>query len=326
MTTLGKYRHLAQASTPAGHFAILAIDHRLNLWESLQQHTSQPVTDELFTAFKRDVISTLAPHASAVLTDPAYGIGPGVRDGYLGGQVGLLAPLEVTNYTIHPSQRAFRPIIGWSVEKIKTVGASGVKLLLYYHPAAENAADQRAVVARVVEDCARWDIPLYLEPIAFSPDPTAPLNTAELREVVVESARLFCEMGADVLKAQFPVDVAQEQDETVWRAALAELNEACSAYHVPWALLSAGVAYDTFKRQTELACEAGASGVIVGRAVWNEAVEGDEAARRTFIHTTAQARIAELAAICAQSARSWRNVVQPPEVEAVNWYERYTES
>ena len=92
-----------------------------------------------------------------------------------------------------------------------------------------------------------------------------PLPNDELRRVVIESARTFSQMGIDVLKTPFPLDVAHEPDEAVWRAALAELNEAC---RVPWALLSAGVDYPTFRRQAELACEAGASGVIAGRAIW----------------------------------------------------------
>ena len=37
---------------------------------------------------------------------------------------------------------------------------------------------------------------------------------------------------------------------------------------VPWVLLSGGVPFETFFRQTQVACEAGASGVMVGRAVW----------------------------------------------------------
>lgn len=322
MTTIGTYRHLGQCSTPDGHFTVLAIDHRRNLWESLERHTPHPLTEADFVAFKRAVIEALAPYASAVLTDPQYGYAPALLAGYLPAAVGLLMPLEVTDYSLHPSHRAFRPIPDWSVEKIKRAGGAGVKLLLYYHPEAENAAAQREVVARTVDACRARDIPLFLEPIAFSPDPTRRLSEDEHRQVVIESARLFCGMGISVLKAEFPVLVGTQPDEAAWRDALAELDRACAAHHVPWTLLSGGVNYATFKRQVELACEAGASGVIVGRAVWAEAVELGGEAREAFLRITASERMRQLSAICARSARSWRTRTPPPPLTGEWWRER----
>jgi tagatose-1,6-bisphosphate aldolase len=319
MTTLGKLRHLSQTSTPAGHFCVLAIDHRANLWEDLERHSDTPLDDAAFMAFKRQIIRDLAPAASALLTDPAYGFGPGIASGDIGGHIGLLSPLEVTDYSLHPSRRALRFMPNWSVEKIKRVGASGVKLLIYYHPAAPGAAGLRETVAGVVEQCARHDIPLFLEPIPYALDENMPLDNIEMRQVAVETARTFSTMSVDVLKLPFPIDVKHERDETVWRAALAELDAACG---VPWALLSGGVDYETFYRQSELACEAGASGVIVGRAVWAEAVKLQGAARADFIGITARERMQNLATLCARSARSWRERVAAPEL-GLDWHERY---
>ena len=320
MTTPGKYRHLTQCSTTAGHFTILAIDHRDNLLERLNQHAPAPLSDGQFSAFKQQVMSHLLPAASAVLTDPESGLGPGIAQGTISGQKGLLSPLEVTDYSVHSGRRQTNFIPGWSVGKIKRIGAAGVKLLLYYHPDADNAPEQREIVRRLVEDCARHDIPFFLEPIAYSRDPDIHLDNNELRQVVVESARIFTGMGIDVLKVQFPSDAKQEQDESVWHAALEELDNACGT--TPWALLSAGVDYETFRRQAELACKAGASGVIVGRAVWAEAVSLQGDAREMFLATTAHQRMDELASICAASGRSWREKVTPPDV-ASGWYERY---
>jgi len=319
MTTPGKYRHLTRTSTESGHFAILAIDHRDNLKDSLQKHASGPVTEDDLSAFKLDVIRHLAPHISAVLVDPAYGIGPGIGRAALARDVGLLAPLEVTNYAVHPSQRENALIPDWSVAKFKRVGGDGIKLLLYYHPDAPSAADKRDFVARIIDDCARYDIPFFLEPIAFSPDPARPLPNDELRRVVVESARTFSRMGIDMLKTPFPLDVKREPDEAAWRAALDELNEACN---VPWALLSAGVDYPTFRRQAALACEAGASGVIVGRAVWAEAVELHGEAREAFLADTARRRMTELADVVRAAGASWRDRVPGPD-GAFDWYARY---
>lgn len=132
-------------------------------------------------------------------------------------------------------------------------------------------------------------------------------------------ARIFSEMGADILKMQFPVDAKQSQDESEWQSACEALDSACT---VPWALLSAGVDYPTFARQARIACEAGASGVIVGRAVWAEATQltGDDLTQ--FLTTTAHQRMDELAEICAKYAHTWHTSVDPPNTDA-DWYTHY---
>ncbi len=310
-----------QSSTPEGHFVILAIDHRANLLASLNKHAPQPLTDADFTAFKSQIQASLLPSASAILTDPVYGIGSGIAGGLIGGQVGLLAPLEITNYDLHPRERITKFIEGWSVAKIKRVGGSGVKLLLYYHPDDSLATEKRDLVSRIVDESNRHDIPFYLEPIAYSVDPAGKLSVDELRQVVVESARIFSQLGVDVLKLEFPVDPKQSMDEVIWKQALDELNVACT---VPWAILSGGVAYAIFKRQAEMACAAGASGVIVGRAVWGEAVELQGAARQAFLNDTGKSRMQELRQICVQSAESWQLRTSVPDVQG-EWYKSYSE-
>jgi tagatose 1,6-diphosphate aldolase len=319
MTTLGTYRHLTQCSTPGGHFNILAIDHRGNLRDSLNKHAPKPLTDDEFTAFKQHVLRRLLPEASAVLTDPEHGFGPGITSGVISGQVGLLSPLEVTDYSLHPSRRLTNFIPDWNIAKIKRVGANGVKLLLYYHPDADIAPQKRDLVQSIVLDCRTHDIPFFLEPIAYSLDPKKPLPNAELRKVAVKTAKTFSALCVDVLKVEFPLDVKQESNEAVWKEAAEELNAACS---VPWALLSAGVDYTTFRKQAEIACKAGASGVIVGRAIWAEAVELQGDARDRFLATTGKQRMKELADLCAKSAKSWREKVGAPDVGA-GWYAKY---
>lgn len=319
MTTLGKYRHLTQSSTSAGHFVVIAIDHRANLLTALNKHSPTQFTDREFSQFKLQVISNLLSLSSAVLTDPSYGIGPGIVSGTIAGQVGLLAPLEVTNYDIHPSQRMTQFIDAWSVEKIKRIGGTGVKLLLYYHPDDFVASEKRDLVSQVVEQCQRFDIPLFLEPIAYSLDMRHPLSNDEFRQVVIESARTFSASGADILKLEFPVNPAQEPDETLWGEACRELNTVCS---VPWTILSAGTNYETFRRQAIVACQSGASGIIVGRSVWNEAVELQGKERDEFLAVVARQRLEDLGEICQKYARDWRSRIRLPEI-AANWYEHY---
>ncbi len=318
--TLGKRRHLSRVATPDGHFVVLAIDHRDNLLEKLNQHAPQPLTDGAFTAFKSQVLAALTPYASGVLVDPAYGMPQPLTDGTIGGGTGLLAPLEVTDYSLHPSQRDLELIPDWSIAKMKRLGCDGVKMLLPFHPGADNTAKLERVEA-VIDECAHLDIPYFLEPIAYSLNPEKSLPNAELLDIVVEMARGFSAMGVDVLKMQFPVDAKQSTDLDEWQAACKALDAACE---VPWALLSAGVDFDTFLQQAAVACQAGASGVIVGRAVWAEAVTLHGSDRTDFLYTTAIERMQALAEVCQQYATPWQNRVTTT-VPDVDWYERYTE-
>jgi len=293
---------------------ILAIDHRANLLAELNKYAPQPLSDDDFTAFKRAVMRVLVPLCSGVLVDPAHGIGYGIAEGTIQG--GLLAPLEVTNYDVHPRERDVQFIPNWSVEKIKRVGGDGVKLLLPFHPEADNTPDKLAVVRRLVDDWAQQDIPFFLEPVAYSPDPERRLTNAELRQIAVWMAEEFSRMGVDVLKLQFPVDAKQSRDRDEWRAACVALDAACS---VPWTLLSGGVDYDTFEEQARIACEAGASGIIVGRAVGADAVRLHGGERTTFLQEIAAQRLKALAGICAEAARSWREKRAGPQA-SLTWY------
>ncbi len=47
-------------------------------------------------------------------------------------------------------------------------------------------------------------------------------------------------------------------------------KELDQASRLPWVLLSAGVDFESFRIQVEIACKAGASGFLAGRALWQE--------------------------------------------------------
>jgi tagatose 1,6-diphosphate aldolase len=116
---------------------------------------------------KERLARALAPHASAVLLDPVYGLGPIIRHGLIPRGVGLMAALEKSGYTEDAGGWHTSLIEGWTVAGIKRLGAAAVKLLLYYHPEAPNAAGQEAILGQVAADCRQQDLPLFVEPICF---------------------------------------------------------------------------------------------------------------------------------------------------------------
>ena len=98
-------------------------------------------------------------------------------------------------------------------------------------------------------------------------------------------------------------------------------KEISSASVTPWILLSAAVDYETFLRQVTVACNAGASGIAVGRAVWKEAVTmtGDE--RIKFLRTTAKQRIARLTSLCHALAKPYTDFYTADA--PFDWYKNF---
>jgi len=314
--TIGKWRRLQQTAGPTGIFSVLAIDHRGPLRRALENESSQGKTNEALTALKIDIVRQLAPVSSAILLDPETAAGQCVADGSMPGQTGLIVALD-TGSTGDPLNRTTSLVENWSVEKTVRMGASGVKMLLYYNPESPEAAEREILVQKVAEDCTRYDIPFFLEPLSCAADGShGPLPPEQRRKVVIETARRLVPFGVDILKAEFPVDVSVELNESIWREACEELTNTSK---VPWVLLSAGVSYDTFLKQVRVACEAGASGVMAGRAVWKEAVTLDRDARNRFLQTVANQRMRRLQSLCEALGRPFTEVYDSPEL-SYDWY------
>ncbi len=316
--SIGKWRGL-KASSSANHtFSILAFDQRGSYIDMLPKDAS---FDDA-AGIKAEVIAALASRTTAVLLDPIYGL-PAMQ--LLPGDCGLLMPIEKTGYAGEPTARRIDFDDGWTVAKIKQVGGTGVKLLAYYHPeAGALAADIEQTIQMVADQCREHDLPLFVEPLAYSIDPALPLKSesfaAQLPRIVRETARRLGGLGVDVLKMEFPVNVAFNQDEVAWQAACEAISEVSP---VPWALLSAGVNFDTFERQVRVACRAGASGILGGRAIWKECIAMSSADRAAFLSGTALDRLNRLRTIVETDGRPWTDFYTPaPNREG--WYEEYT--
>jgi tagatose 1,6-diphosphate aldolase len=317
--SIGKLRGLQQCTSPHRTFTCLAIDHRQNLRRALDLPGSSAVGDAELSGFKLEMTAALADLATAVLLDPEYGAAQAIAAGILPNTTGLVVALESTGYTGDPAARGSQLLPGWSIEKARRMGASMVKLLVYFHPEAPTAGDIEAFVGQVAKDCLRQDFGLMLEPLSYSLQADRKLSSSEKRQVVVETARRLTLPGVDVLKAEFPLDPAVVPSESEWAKACAEISFASRA---PWILLSAAVDYPIYLRQVEIACRAGASGIAVGRAVWQEAVELRGAARADFLKSVARPRLDRLAALCAEMGKPWTDFYAPPEIHS-EWYKTY---
>ena len=316
--TPGRYRGLKSASlSPSDAFAIVAFDQR----GSYQKIMPPGATYNHLAAVKREIIGALSKDASAVLTDPTYGLGAAMR---MSGRAGLLLALEKSGYSGESTWRKTELMADWTPRKIRLAGADAVKFMVYYNPRVEPlASEQEAMIRRVVEDCHSWDLPVFLEPMSYSGDPEIDKDSAdfarERQSIVIETARRLSATGADVLKLEFPLDIKYEADQAKWRRACQRVSDASS---VPWVLLSAGVDFSQFKPQARIASDCGASGFLAGRAIWKEGAAMSPDDRAAFLRDVAGDRLRQLCDIAKEYARPWTDFYAPPDSSA-DWYETY---
>jgi tagatose 1,6-diphosphate aldolase len=325
----GKLRGLQQLADSKGMMTMCAIDHRGALKRALNEKNPAAVSYQDMVDFKLDLCQAVAPFASAILLDPEYGAGQAIAAGLLPGSKGLLVSMEKTSYSGDSTARITELLSGWSVKKAKRMGASAVKLLIYFRPDLKDVASKQLdLVARLATQCILEDIAFLVEPVSYPIEEagTSSKKFAEIKPgLVIETARQITALPIDVLKAEFPADIKFEQDEEKLLRFCRELNQAS---RLPWVLLSAGVDFNSFQKQVEIACKAGASGFLAGRALWQEGVQirsRDE--RMNFFRNTAAPRLKKLAEIADSYGKPWysrlgaENGKFAPVIEG--WYRSY---
>jgi tagatose 1,6-diphosphate aldolase len=305
--SIGKLRGLQQLADSKGIMTMCAIDHRGALKRALNEKNPAAVSYQDMVDFKLDLCQAVAPFASAILLDPEYGAGQAIAAGLLPGPKGLLVSMEKTGYTGDSTARITELLPGWSVKKVKKMGTSAVKLLIYFRPdLKEVALKQLDLVARLADQCLEEDIAFLVEPVSYPVEKggASSKKFAEIKPgLVIETARQITALPIDVLKAEFPADIKFEQDEGKLLGLCRELNRAS---RLPWVLLSAGVDFESFRKQVKIACKAGASGFLAGRALWQEGAQirsRDE--RMNFFQNTAAPRLKELAEIADIYGKPW---------------------
>lgn len=310
--TPGKLLGIQRISNPNGTFTMLALDQNSSILKMArtalhrQGDEREPTYEEIVRA-KLELTRTLARKASAVLLDSNYGAWHAVCAMALPPRVGLIVRLEQTGSqtTADGSGRLQVVEPGWSVAKIKRLGASAVKLLVYYEPThTESAARQRALVEQVARECDEHDIVFLLETLSYplkGEEKTSDSYLARKATTAIDTARHLSGL-CDVYKAEFPGTLGRDSE----AALAANLDALDRASARPWVLLSAGVDFPDYERQVALALAHGASGVLGGRAFWKEYFDADApAARRSFLRTEGVRRLAAIDALVKKHGTPW---------------------
>lgn len=321
--SIGKIRRLQQLANEGGIMAMCALDHRGSLMKMLSAGQSQGAGYQEMVDFKLDLCRILTPHATAILLDPIYGAAQAIAAGAIPNTTGLLVSLEESGYSGEAEARVTNLLPDWNVGKIKKMGATAAKLLLYYRPDVDVAPKQLNTVQKLAADCIAEDIPFVVEPVSYwvANKEASPEDFAKVKpKLVVETAKQITALPIDVLKAEFPADFEYEKDKGRLSDLCHQLNEASQ---VPWVILSAGVNFEVFYQEVELACRAGASGFLAGRALWQEATQiGSREERLNFLGTTVVNRLKSLTELANACGTPWYARLEASGVDE-NWHRSY---
>jgi tagatose-1,6-bisphosphate aldolase len=263
-----------------GKYLMLALDHRGSFKKYANSANPESATDADITSVKKMIIDSVYDDMSGVLIDPDWGL-----PAYQGGDKPFLLCVEKTGYTDKEGERLTE--LEYSIDELKMLGADGIKLLLYYNPAAANKSAQIETARKVLADSRVAGLPLFLEFVTYGNEALGKSRS----EWVLSSVREFLDADviADVFKLEYPGD----------SESCAKITEMLGS--TPWILLTRGEPYEVFKKQLEDAVQAGAVGFLAGRAIWQEIADyPDDAGKQEFLNNVAKKRFKEICEIALQ--------------------------
>ena len=270
-----------------GKFLMLALDHREGFRKIINPESPDAVSKDLIVNYKFQILTSLKDQFTACLIDDDYGL-PAYK---------MLNPQPKTPFLLAIENTGFREengeritIVEKKAEDLKKLGASAVKLLIYFNPDAKSATRQMETAKRVIEDAHANQLPLFLEIVTYDTE-------AEGR--VLDSLKTFITTGVrpDVWKLEFPG--SEELCELV--------TEECKG--TPWILLTRGASYSLFCDQLEIAVKNGCQGFLAGRSLWQDLLQiKNENEKQTFLKVTLPSRFDELTDIVANFSKKKRRI------------------
>jgi tagatose-1,6-bisphosphate aldolase len=295
---------LADIATDANTFAIVAMDQRNTL---KRMYAAVGVTDptlEEMTAIKADTVAALRGTASAFLLDPTYGVPALDQLPPSEHKLGVLVAAEPSDRgNVNGEPRTHRdPAL--SAQWVLDQGGDAVKFLVQLRAdrvAAPGEPDTSAevleVVRQVVADCRAAGVPSVIENLIYPLHGEDPATPAQKADRIIEAAVLLDELRPDLLKLEDP-------------GSAGATRRLANSIKGPWAVLSAGVAFDEFADVVRISCdEGGTSGFIAGRSIWKEAVGMDRPTRQEFLANEGRRRLDALVKVIDGRARPYTEVV-----------------
>lgn len=208
--------------------------------------------EQVLGSKKKQIIEALLDIFTGVLIDPTYG-----WMGYK--QTNCQKPFllcgEKSGYENIQGERLTK--IKYGPAELKSMGAFGVKLLVYFNPFLASAQKQLQTTLSFYQECHQVGLPLFFEIVTYG-------ETMD-KNLVTESVDYFIrnDFCPEVWKLEYPG--SQEACQYISRV----------VKNTPWIMLTAGAKFDDFCQKLEIACGNGCSGFLAGRSIWQDVVTND---------------------------------------------------
>ncbi len=288
--TTSERRGYQQICGDNGFMMVVACDQRGGMRKVLADtpEAQKAIGTDILGQTKYDITSYLANKATCVLLDATCAVPGVVDDGILSRDTGLLIGLDDSGWDI--DENGYRKSImtpGITARRVRELGGTGAKLMVYLRPDLPAANDYNVQIIRdCVAEFAAEDLFLVVEILTYQVDGESDADyKAAFPDLIVGCARMALELGSKVLKLPYPGTPD----------ACAAITKLCNG--VPWAVLSAGVDHETFVGQVKTAMDNGASGVIAGRSLWKDCISLDRAVSADKLENIASVRLREIQAI-----------------------------
>ena len=251
--------------TQNNFFFMLALDHR-GSFEKLAGTTDE----KTLVNYKLEIINSLIYQYSGILIDRNYGF---KAYSLLNKDIlkPFLLPIEKSGYKESGDGRLNE--VETSAAEIKDMGASGVKLLIYFNKKDKNSKKQIELAKVINEQCRHENFPFFLEIV----------NYVENKDVL-DTVSIFKQEGINpsVFKLEYPGNAKN----------CLELTNMLE--DTPWILLSQGVSFKEFYSQNFVASQNGCLGFLAGRSLWQEIFELDPEKKTEFLSSELPNRFKKL--------------------------------
>jgi len=264
-------------------FLMLALDHRQSFKKILSPQGFNLLTKDEIISEKAKIIKNLFPYLSGILIDVEFGL-PAYKliDPHFSKP--FLLAIEESGFLEEDGERITK--IQYSVSDLKKLGASGVKLLLYFNPFLKSSKYQLEVAKKVLLDCRHFDLPLFLEIVTYQHE-----KTIERKEnFIIESVKRF--LAESIYPSVFKLDYPGSEG--------ACLQITSVLKNIPWILLTRGDSFLSFKHKLYFAVKNGASGFLAGRALWQDIINQKEEEKEKMLKEVLPKRFLEIKEIVWQ--------------------------
>jgi tagatose-1,6-bisphosphate aldolase len=258
--------------TSNNRYLMAALDHRGSLKKYLAD-------DNQIIDFKRKLIVAIGEKTSGLLLDVNFGL-PAFKSTTV--KKPYLLAIEKSGYQESNNDRYNE--LEFEVSQLKQLGASGVKLLLYFHPQSTTKDHQLIIAHQVLDQCQKENLPLFLEIVTYQK------NQEEKKSaLILESLKIFLEKGIRpaVFKLEFPGSLESAK----------QVTNLVSP--TPWILLTQGDQYPVFVEKLKQAIIGGAVGFLAGRSLWQDYFTTDD--KEKFLKERLIPRFKEISSIAFSS-------------------------